>query len=115
MNLSTIYGSRPDWAHKGNYGNVLVVCGSKLYSGSATLAGVAALRAGADLVTIAAPQRAAEVAAHTLVDLITYPLKGDYVAGKHLSDILDIVHVRRVNSVVVGCGMGRHDSTVTVI
>lgn len=115
MDLSNVYGPRPQWAHKGNFGNVLVVSGSKLYSGSATLAGVSALRAGADLVTVAAPVRAADVASHTLPDLITYPLKGDYVARRHLADILDLVHVRSVNSVVIGCGMGRHNSTISVI
>ncbi len=115
MDLSNIYGTRPEWAHKGNFGNVLVVCGSKLYSGSATLAGVSALRAGSDMVTVAAPVRAADVAAHTLPDLITYPLKGDYVAGRHLADIMDLVHVRSVNSMVIGCGMGRHNSTISVI
>src|SRR5512135_3178360 len=115
MDLSNIYGPRPEWAHKGNFGNVLVVSGSKLYSGSATLAGVSALRAGADMVTVAAPVRAADVAAHALPDLITYPLRGDFVARRHLADILDLVHVRSVNSVVIGCGMGRHNSTISVI
>lgn len=115
MDLSNIYGTRPEWAHKGNFGNVLVVAGSKLYSGSATLAGVSALRAGADMVTVAAPTRAADVAAHTLPDLITYPLKGDYLSSRHLADIMDLVHVRSVNSMVIGCGMGRHNSTISVI
>ncbi len=115
MNLSTIYGTRPEWAHKGNFGNVLVVCGSKLYSGAATLAATAALRAGADMVTVAAPIRAAEVAAQAMPDLMTYPLKGDYVARRHLADIFDLVHVRHINSVVIGCGLGRHNSTVNTV
>jgi len=115
MNLSTIYGPRPDWAHKGNFGNVLIVCGSKLYTGSATLASIAALRAGADMVTVAAPTRAAEVAAQSMPDLMTYPLKGDYVARRHLVDIFDLVHVRHINSVVLGCGLGRHNSTVNTV
>ncbi len=115
MNLSNIYGPRPEWAHKGNFGNVLVVCGSKLYSGAATLAASAALRAGADMVTVAAPMRAAEVAAQAMPDLMTYPLKGDYVARRHLNDVFDLVHVRHINSVVMGCGLGRHNSTVNTV
>ena len=101
--------------HKGNYGSVMVIAGSKLYSGSATLAGVSALRAGADLVTVCAPARAAEVAAHTLPDLITYPLKGDHLTRRSVSDILDVAHVRRINAVVLGCGLGRHQTTVASI
>ena len=115
MDLSKIYSPRPDWVHKGNYGSVLVVCGSKLYSGSATLAGVSALRTGTDLVVVAAPQRAADIAANVLPDLITYPLKGDYLTGRHVNEILDIAHLRRVNSIVLGCGLGRHRLTLAAI
>lgn len=115
MDLSKIYSQRPQNVHKGAYGSVLVVCGSKLYSGSATLAGVSALRSGADLVAVASPARSAEVAAHTLPDLITYPLKGDYLSTRHIVDIMDIAQVRRINSVVIGCGLGFHQATMLAI
>lgn len=115
MDLSKIYKVRPDWAHKGNYGRVLVVCGSKLYTGSAILASVSALRAGADLVTVIAPQRAADTAAHFQPDLITYPLSGDHLTSRHLNDILDIARLRRVNTLVLGCGLGRHPATLLAI
>jgi len=115
MDLGKIYQPRPQWAHKGNYGSVLVICGSTFYSGSATLAAVSALRAGADLVTVASPQRAADIAAHTLPDLITYPLKGQILSGKHVAQIMDLAHLRKINSVVLGCGLGRHASTLAAI
>jgi len=115
MDLSKIYPPRPPWVHKGNYGSVLIICGSKLYSGSATLAAVSALRAGADLVTVVSPERSANIAANTLPDLITYPLKGDFLSSRHINDVMDIAHVRRVNSVVIGCGLGRHQSTVLTV
>lgn len=115
MDLSNIYSARPANVHKGNFGSVLVVGGSKLYSGSATLAAVAAVRAGADLVTVAAPERAADVASHTFCDLITYPLRGDYLKNSHIADILDLLTVRKINSLVIGPGMGRHRLTVGAI
>lgn len=115
MDLSKIYPPRENWVHKGHYGSVLVVCGSKLYSGAAALAAIAALRAGADMVTVTAPTRAADIAAHTLPDLITYPLRGDRLASRHINDILDIAHVRKVNSVVIGCGLDRHQATILAI
>src|SRR3990167_7288039 len=115
VDLSKIYPTRPDWVHKGNYGSVLVVCGSKFYSGSATLAAVSALRAGSDLVTVVAPQRAADVASYTLPDLITYPLRGDYLTSSHVNQILDIAHVRKINAVVLGCWLGRAAITLTAI
>ncbi len=115
MDLSKIYGPRPIAAHKGNFGSVLVIGGSKLYSGSATLSAVGAIRSGADLVTVAAPARAADVASHTLCDLITYPLKGDFITSKHVADILDLILVRKINTVVIGPGMGRHRMTIAAI
>ncbi|MEO8539038.1 MAG: NAD(P)H-hydrate dehydratase [bacterium] len=47
--------ARPDDANKGTFGKVLVVGGSKRYIGAVQLAATAAYRAGAGLVTVAAP------------------------------------------------------------
>lgn len=47
---------RSDEAHKGDFGRVLVVAGSRGMSGAACLAGTAALRGGAGLVTVAVPE-----------------------------------------------------------
>ena len=115
MDLSKIYPPRPSWVHKGNFGSVLVVCGSKLYTGSAVFAAVSAVRSGADLVTVCAPQRAADAAASALPDLMTYPLKGDYLSTRNISDILDTAHLRKVNSAVIGCGLGRRVTTFGAI
>lgn len=115
MDLAKIYSPRPDWVHKGNYGSVLVVCGSKLYTGAAALAAVCALRGGADMVTVCAPARAADVAANYLPDLMTFPLKGDAISGRNVADILDTAHLRRINSVVLGCGLGRKVTTYSAI
>jgi NAD(P)H-hydrate epimerase len=43
-------------AHKGDFGRILVVGGSDIYSGAPALAGLAALRTGADLVSVLAPE-----------------------------------------------------------
>lgn len=115
MDLSKIYPKRPEWVHKGAYGNVLIVAGSKLYTGAATLAGMAALRAGADMVTVCAPRRAADVAAVETPSLMTYPLKGDHLSSRHVATVLDMAHLRRVNCIVLGCGLGRHHATIGAI
>ena len=47
---------RPTDAHKGDFGKVLIVAGSRGMSGAAALAGKAALRSGAGLVRIATPK-----------------------------------------------------------
>jgi hydroxyethylthiazole kinase-like uncharacterized protein yjeF len=65
---------RPRGAHKGSFGHVLVIGGSRGKSGAAAMAGVSALRAGAGLVTVASADSAiASIAAHA-PELMTEPL-----------------------------------------
>lgn len=50
-----VFTARPRESHKGDYGHVLVVAGSPGKTGAAAMTGIAALRAGAGLVTVTAP------------------------------------------------------------
>ena len=77
--LKKIYKKRPEWSHKGDFGHLLVIGGSKKYSGSPAFNTLAAYRSGVDLVTVVAPKRAANIIATFSPDMITYPLEGDYL------------------------------------
>ena len=66
----------PD-SHKGQNGRVLVVGGSTKYYGSPALVGLAAYRAGADLVYILAPKEAAPTIASYSPDLIVWDYEGE--------------------------------------
>ena len=61
-------------AHKGLYGHALVVAGSLGKSGAAVMAGYAALRAGAGLVTVATPDVVLAIVASAHPELMTEPL-----------------------------------------
>ena len=61
-------------AHKGSYGHVLLVAGSVGKSGAAVLAGQAALRGGAGLVTVATPDSVLPTVAAAHPELMTEPL-----------------------------------------
>ncbi len=61
-------------SHKGLYGHALVVAGSLGKSGAAVMAGYAALRAGAGLVTVATPDVVLPVVASAHPELMTEPL-----------------------------------------
>jgi NAD(P)H-hydrate epimerase len=111
--LQKIYPKRNPWTHKGLHGYVLIVAGSKRYSGSPIFNALSALRAGADLTTIVGPKRAMDIAASFLPDLICYPLDGDYLEEKHLVEILTIS--RGFNSLVIGGGLTRNKKTLRAI
>lgn len=61
-------------AHKGSYGHVLVVAGSLGKSGAAVMAGYAAMRAGAGLVTVATPEVVLPSVAAAHAEYMTEPL-----------------------------------------
>ncbi|HEY2915294.1 MAG TPA: NAD(P)H-hydrate dehydratase, partial [Candidatus Angelobacter sp.] len=61
---------RPD-AHKGDFGHVLVIGGSVGKSGAPAMAGLAALRTGAGLVTVASPKSVQNVVAASAPELMT--------------------------------------------
>lgn len=72
--LRRFFGQRKRDAHKGTYGHVLIVAGSVGKSGAAALAGRAALRTGAGLVTVATAAGALPSVARRMAELMTEPL-----------------------------------------
>lgn len=89
---------RPRHAHKGDCGHALIIGGDRGYLGAALLAGSAAARAGAGLVTVATrPEHAAQLALFR-PELMTVALK----APQDLSGPL-----RRADVVALGPGLGR--------
>ena len=70
--FAALLAPRPRWGHKGTFGHVLIAGGSRGKSGAAAMSGLAALRAGAGLVTVAS-SAPGDVAAHA-PELMTEPL-----------------------------------------
>ena len=101
--------SRNPSSHKGNNGKLLVVGGNKDYSGAPAIAGMAAIGAGADLVYVAAPQKAAEAIKSTSPDLIVQSLGGDRLSLSHADDILGMAD--KVDAVLIGPGAGIDEDT----
>lgn len=111
--LNKIYKKRDLWSHKYSFGHLLVIGGSKHYSGSPAFNALAALRAGVDLVTIVAPERAANIIASFLPDLIAYPLEGDYICGEHLDELIKFTHGK--TAVVIGGGLTREREVLETV
>lgn len=66
--------ARPNLAHKGSFGRVLIVAGSRGMTGAACLTGESSLRAGAGLVTVAVPETLHQVMEEKLTEVMTAPL-----------------------------------------
>ena len=65
---------KPD-SHKGTYGHVVVIAGSRGKTGAAILASGACMRAGAGLTTLAAPRSLNDVFAGAMIEVMTEPLR----------------------------------------
>lgn len=94
---------------KGDNGKILVVGGSKDYIGAVALAGLAALRSGADWVTVAAPEKVALAINCLSADLVTVKLKGDYFSARHAKEIINLS--KKHDAVLIGNGIGQKEAT----
>lgn len=110
--LREVYKPRTKWSHKGDFGRLLVIGGSKRYTGAPALvaySAMAALRAGTDLVLIAAPERAADTAAKFSPNLITEAFEGDFFTSKHVKDVVKLA--KKFDAISIGSGLGTEKET----
>ncbi len=99
--------------HKGQFGKVLIIGGSKQYSGAPALAGMAALQMGIDLVYVFSPKPVADVIRSYSPNLIVRSGKQDYICEADLPEIQELID--RVDAVVLGPGLGKDPGIVTAI
>jgi NAD(P)H-hydrate epimerase len=106
---------RQPYSHKGDYGKVLVVAGSRGYTGAAALTAEAALRAGAGLVYLALPESLLPAMEAKLTEAIKLglPDADGALATSALPKVLEMLQDQEV--LVVGPGLGRHPQTVRLI
>lgn len=102
---------RPAGAHKGTFGTVLIVAGSKNYTGAAILAGQAATRIGAGLVTLAPPEAVHPIIAARLTEATYLPLahNNGFVAPSAVPQLKE--EFDRATALLIGPGLGLTDST----
>lgn len=107
MNLNHIRKlmDRKKTSHKGQNGRVLIIGGSEEYVGAVALAGLAALRAGCDVVTIAAPEKVAWAIHRYSPDLITTKVKGTSFNIKNAKEM--VKYADRFDAILIGNGITR--------
>lgn len=100
--------ARPDDSHKGSFGSVLIVAGSRGMSGAAALSGLGALRGGAGLVTVAVPVGVQSIVAALEPSYLTAGLAEDdagRISSLAAAEILR--RARQATAVAMGPGWGQ--------
>jgi NAD(P)H-hydrate epimerase len=103
----------PD-SHKGTYGRVLIVGGRRGMSGAVVLAGLAALRGGAGLVTVACPREIVDIVASAEPSYLTLPLPNDN-DGSLVSAAADPILKQPTDVVAIGPGIGRSAAVAMLV
>jgi ADP-dependent NAD(P)H-hydrate dehydratase len=97
-------------SHKGDYGRALLVGGSRGMSGAIALAGMAALRSGAGLVTLAVPRSVQDVVAAIEPSYMTFGLADDDGHIDRKNAVVVISLAAGATAVALGPGLGRSDA-----
>ena len=102
-------------SHKGNFGRILLLCGSVGYTGAAALAAMGALRCGAGLLYLAVPERIYEIEATKLTEPIILPLpdQNGMLSTKAVPAVQELL--TRMDVVLIGPGLGQSEGTKSVL
>jgi ADP-dependent NAD(P)H-hydrate dehydratase / NAD(P)H-hydrate epimerase len=116
--LAALVQQRPAEANKGSYGHVLVIGGSLGKAGAAAMAGMAALRAGAGLSTVAIARSSLTTAASFHPEVMTEPLSETEQGTIALTDLnsgrLDEI-VKGKTVLAVGPGISRNPASAQFV
>ncbi|MGB2607173.1 MAG: NAD(P)H-hydrate dehydratase [Candidatus Sulfotelmatobacter sp.] len=114
--IAPLIGPRPPDSNKGSFGHVLVVGGSLGKSGAAAMAGMAALRAGAGLSTVATPKSVLGTVAGFHPELMTEPLP-ETDAGTISTNALDQIEglAKGKSVLAIGPGISRDPQTAELV
>lgn len=106
---------RDPWGHKGTFGKILLLCGSRGYTGAAYLAAMGALRSGSGLTFLGVPESIYEIEAVKLNEPVVFPLPDE---NGHLG-LMAIPEIEKrlpqMNAVLLGCGLGQSAGTLAVV
>ncbi|MEE9258432.1 MAG: NAD(P)H-hydrate dehydratase [Nitrospinaceae bacterium] len=114
--IQALFKTRAPDSHKGTYGHVLVIAGSRGKGGAAGLAALAALRAGCGLVTLALPESCQKALEFYPLEVMTVPVP-ETESGCMDIKALDLLleHSRDKSTVAIGPGISTSPETVELL
>lgn len=113
--VNALIPRRDPFAHKGDFGRVLLLCGSVGYTGAAALAARAAARTGSGLIFLGVPQSVYPILAAKLDEPMVFPLRDDGRAFS--SEACDEILQRLVgvDAVLIGPGISSTSGTLACV
>jgi len=115
LDAATVQGwvpPRPATAHKGTFGHLLVLAGSRGKTGAALLGGRSALRSGVGLVSLAAPLSLCDIFATALPEAMSIALPDSPDSHASIADLPILLdNLAGKDAVLLGPGLGRAEAT----
>lgn len=113
--IARLLPKRDENAHKGNFGRILLLCGSRGYTGAAYFAAMGALRTGAGLVYLGVPESIYAIEAVKLNEPVVFPLpeQGGRLSEAAVPEILE--KIPRMDAVLIGPGLGLGQGSFAVL
>ncbi len=115
--VSTLITPRERYSHKGDYGHILIIAGSKGKTGAALMCAKAAMRSGSGLVTIGVPESLIDIIQGRITEEMTLPLKDDgrgMLSANATDDVISFIS-QKIDAVAIGPGIGVSDDTKTML
>lgn len=106
---------RDPFGHKGSFGKVLLLCGSRGYTGAAYFAAMGALRSGVGLCYLGVPESIYAIEAVKLNEPVVFPLpeQGGRLSEAAVPEILE--KLPRMDAVLIGPGLGLGQGSFAVL
>ena len=114
-NIDELLPTRNPDSHKGTYGKILLLCGSRGYTGAAYFAAMGALRSGAGVVYLGVPESIYDIEAVKLSEPVIIPLPDQQ--GKMSSAAISVIseYLPKMDAVLLGPGMGISEDVYRVV
>ena len=111
----SLLSDRPAWGHKGTFGKILLLCGSRGFTGAAYLAAMGAMRTGAGLTFLGVPESIYAIEAIKLNEPVVFPLPDaeGKLSREAIPEILD--RLPNMDAVLIGPGLGQSEDTFLVV
>lgn len=104
--IKSLIPKREVHSHKGNHGRLLIIAGSRGFTGAAYIAAEAAVKSGAGLVTLACYKKIEKILAAKLVEAMTLA----YESKEDLES-----QIIKANAIAVGPGIGNSQNSLEIL